>query len=173
MALYRLQDLSPQLADDAYVAPGARIIGDVRLGSQASIWFNAVLRGDNEPVELGEGSNVQDCAVCHTDPGFPLKIGARVTVGHGAIVHGCTIGEASLIGMGATVLNGAKIGRYCLIGANALVPEGREIPEGSLVLGAPGKVVRELDEDARRQLETAAQNYIDKCARYREGLETL
>lgn len=173
MVLYRLKDKSPRCADDVYVAPGARLIGDVRLQAQASVWFNAVLRGDNEPIEIGEGSNIQDCCVCHTDPGFPLTIGAGVTVGHGAIVHGCTIGDNSLIGMGATVLNGVRIGRFCLIGANALVPEGREIPDGSLVLGAPAKVVRDLDDVARQELGTAAENYIEKRERYRAGLQAI
>ena len=170
MSLYELDGVAPSVASDAYVAPGARLIGAVRLGARATVWFNAVLRGDNEPIEIGDDSNVQDGCIFHTDPGFPLSIGQRVTIGHNAIVHGCSVGDDSLIGMGATVLNGARIGRFCLIGANALVPEGREIPDGSLVLGSPGKVVRTLDDDARQSMGGAWKSYVEKGARYRAGL---
>lgn len=172
MSLYRLGERAPEIAADAYVAPGARLIGAVRLEAEASVWFNAVLRGDNEPIVIGRRSNLQDGCVCHTDPGFPLTLGEDVTVGHAAVIHGCTIGDGSLVGMGAIVLNGARVGRGCLIGANALVPEGREIPDGSLVLGSPGKVVRSLDDAARQGLLEAAAIYVARAARYREELAT-
>ncbi|MGD1926130.1 MAG: gamma carbonic anhydrase family protein [Paracoccaceae bacterium] len=143
MPLYRLGDHAPTVPKEGtyWIAPGAQVIGRVTLAEQVSIWFNAVLRGDNEPITIGKGSNVQDGAVFHTDPGFPLAIGADVTVGHMALLHGCTVGDGTLVGMGAMVMNGAKVGRNCLIGANALVTEGKEIPDGSMVLGQPGKIV--------------------------------
>ena len=170
MSLYDLEGRRPVVAADAYVAPGGRLIGDVTLGPRASVWFNAVLRGDNEPIHIGEETNVQDGCALHTDPGFPLTLGPRVTVGHNAVVHGCTVGEGSLIGMGAVVMNGARIGRGCLIGAGALVPEGREIPDGMMALGSPAKAVRELDEKAKAGLLEAAAVYVDKCLRYAKGL---
>lgn len=175
MTLYNFEGHSPLLpaSGDVYVAPGARLIGQVTLREGASVWFNAVLRGDNEPIVIGAGSNIQDGAVCHTDPGFPLDIGDEVTVGHGAILHGCTIGGGSLIGMGAVVLNGARIGRGCLIGANALVTEGKEIPDFSMVLGQPARVVRSLDAAAVANLRAAAAVYRARIARYRDGLGTL
>lgn len=155
---------------DWYVAPGARLIGRVILREGASVWFNAVLRGDNEPIEVGEGSNVQDGCVLHTDPGRPLTIGRDVTVGHNAILHGCTIGDGTLIGMGAVVLNGARIGQGCLIGANSLVTEDKEIPDFSLVMGQPAKVVRSLDLDAVARLRYSAERYRWNARRYRAGL---
>ena len=175
MSLYELDGVAPTLPGDGdcYVAPGARVIGAVRIGSGVSIWFNAVLRGDNEPITLGDGSNVQDGCVLHTDPGFPLVLGEGVTVGHAAVLHGCTVGAGSLIGMGAVVLNGARIGRGCLIGARALVTEGKEIPDGSVVLGAPAKVVREVDEAARAELERAALSYRRRMPHYASGLRAL
>lgn len=168
--IYRLDDLIPEIAADAWVAPGARVMGRVALRAAASVWFNAVLRGDNELIEIGERSNVQDGCVLHTDPGFPLTIGADCTIGHGAILHGCTIGEGSLIGMGAVVLNGAKIGKGCLIGAKSLIPEGKVIPDGSLVMGVPGKVVRELTAEAIAGLRQSAARYVANAARFRVGL---
>ena len=173
MELMALDGLSPELPDDGewFVAPGARLIGKVRLRSGASVWFNAVLRGDNEWIEIGEGSNVQDGAVFHTDPGCPLTLGRDVTVGHKAILHGCSVGDGSLIGMGAVVLNNARIGRGCLIGANALVTEGKEIPDGSLVMGQPGKVVRPLDPEQIAALRDSAARYRANAARYRGGLD--
>lgn len=161
MPVYALGDLVPSLPGDAshYIAPGAQVIGQVILERNASIWFNAVLRADNEPIHIGEGSNVQDGCVCHVDPGFPLIMGANVTVGHMALLHGCTVGDGTLIGMGAVVLNGAKIGKDCLIGANALITEGKEIPDRSLVMGQPGKVVRTLEDNDLPGLHRAAENY--------------
>ncbi len=170
MTLYELDGFSPEIAADAWVAPGARLIGRVALRAGASIWFNAVLRGDNEPIEVGVGSNVQDGCVLHTDLGFPLVIGAECTVGHMAILHGCAIGEGSLIGMGATVLNGARIGRGVLIGAGALVTEGKEIPDGVLVTGRPGKVVRALSDGEIAGLRRSAAGYRGNAARFRAGL---
>ena len=143
--IWELDGIAPDIAADAWIAPDAQIIGRVVIEPGASIWWGAVLRGDNEEIRIGRGSNVQDLCCLHTDPGFPLTIGANVTVGHRAMLHGCTIGDASLIGMGATVLNGAKIGTGSLIGASALVSEGKDIPDRVLVMGAPGRVVREID----------------------------
>lgn len=173
MTLYAFDGVSPQVAADAWVAPGSHVMGRVVLEAGASIWFGAVLRGDNEEIRVGEGTNLQENVVCHTDMGHPLVIGAGCTIGHKAMLHGCTIGENSLIGMGATVLNGAKIGRNCLIGAGALIPEGREIPDGSLVMGMPGKVVRQLDEAAIEGLRRSATSYRAKAARFAESLTAL
>ena len=169
--IYRLDDLRVQLRGDGqFVADNATLIGNVILEACASVWFGAVLRGDNEPITIGAGSNVQDGVVMHTDPGFPLTLGANVTVGHMAMLHGCTVGENSLVGINAVVLNGARIGRNCLIGAGALVPEGREIPDGSLVIGSPGKVKRELSSEEIAGLARSAEGYVAKAARYRAGL---
>ncbi|ETA51476.1 gamma carbonic anhydrase family protein [Ponticoccus alexandrii] len=173
MTLYAFDGVSPQVAADAWVAPGSHVMGRVVLEAGASVWFGAVLRGDNEEIRVGEGTNLQENVVCHTDMGFPLVIGAGCTIGHKAMLHGCTIGENSLIGMGATVLNGAKIGRNCLIGAGALIPEGREIPDGSLVMGMPGKVVRQLDEAAIEGLRGSAASYRAKAAQFAESLTAL
>ncbi len=171
--IYALDGIAPEIAEDAWVAPGAHLIGKVVLEAGASVWFGAVLRGDNEEIRVGAGSNVQENVVCHTDMGFPLVIGADCTIGHKAMLHGCTIGEGSLIGMGATVLNGAKIGRGCLIGAGALVTEGKEIPDGSLVMGAPGKVVRMLDEAGQAALLRSVAGYRKNAARFRAGLKEV
>ena len=160
-------------ADSAWVADSAQIIGRVVIEPGASIWWGAVLRGDNEEIRIGRGSNVQDLCCLHTDPGFPLTIGANVTVGHRAMLHGCTIGDASLIGMGATVLNGAKIGTGSLIGASALVSEGKDIPNRVLVMGAPGRVVREIDEAQYQGLLDSAARYQANGARFRAGLKRL
>ena len=153
-----------------FVASNATVIGSVHLGDQVSVWFNAVIRGDNELISLGEGSNIQDGAVMHTDPGYPLTLDGYVTVGHKAMLHGCSVGENSLIGINAVVLNGAKIGRNCLVGANALVPEGMEVPDGSLVLGSPAKVKRALSEEEINGLRQSAEHYIANMKRYRETL---
>lgn len=173
MTLYSLDGVSPDIDPQAWVAPDANVIGLVRLMARSSVWFGATLRGDNEPITLGEGSNLQENVVVHTDPGFPCEIGANCTIGHKAMLHGCRIGEGSLVGMGATILNGARIGRFCLIGAGALVPEGREIPDHSLVLGMPGKVARELDEKAAEANMASARHYQERAARFRAGLARI
>ena len=173
MTLYSLGDARPEIDADAWIAPGAHVIGRVRLAAGTSVWFGSTLRGDNEWIEVGEGTNIQENCVLHTDMGFPLTIGAGVTVGHKAMLHGCTVGENSLIGMGATVLNGAKIGRNCLIGAGALVTEGKEIPDNSLVMGAPGKVVREIDAKMEAVLRASAENYRRNAARFRSELKEI
>jgi carbonic anhydrase/acetyltransferase-like protein (isoleucine patch superfamily) len=172
MSLFTLDGVAPDLPADGdyWVAPGARVIGRVSLAQGASVWFNAVLRGDNETIAIGRGSNVQDGCVCHTDLGFPLTVGADCTIGHMAILHGCTIGEGSLVGMGSTVLNGAVIGRGVLIGAGALVTEGKAIPDGVLVVGRPGKVVRDLTEAEIEGLRRSAAGYRANMARFRAGL---
>lgn len=156
MTLYSLDGHQPEIDPQAWVAPGCHLIGKITLLSRASVWFGSTLRGDNERITIGAGSNVQENCVLHTDMGFPLVIGTDCTIGHKAMLHGCTIGDNSLIGMGATVLNGARIGRNCLIGAGALVTEGKDIPDGSLVVGAPGRVVRQLDDAAIARLTASA-----------------
>ena len=171
--IYALDDVAPRIDADTWVAPDANVIGNVVLEAGASVWFCATLRGDNEEIRVGAGSNLQENVVCHTDPGFPLDIGANCTIGHKAMLHGCTIGDGSLIGMGATVLNGARIGRGCLIGAGALIPEGREIPDFSLVMGMPGKVVRSLDAAAQARLLSSAAHYQARMRRFRDGLRAL
>jgi len=175
MTLFALDGARPEVPEngDYWVAPGAHVIGRVRIGAGVGIWFGATIRGDNDPIIVGDGSNVQENCVFHTDDGYPLTIGRNVTVGHKAMLHGCTIGDNSLIGMGATVLNGAKIGKNCLIGAGALITEGKEIPDGSLVMGAPGKVVRQLDADAIRGLTASAEHYQDNMRRFRDGLTSV
>lgn len=173
MTLYALGDATPTVDADAWVAPGCHIIGKVVLEAGSSVWFGSTLRGDNETITVGAGSNVQENCVLHTDMGSPLTIGAGCTVGHKAMLHGCTIGDNSLIGMGATVLNGAQIGKNCLIGAGALVTEGKVIPDGSLVMGAPGRVVRDLDQAAIEGLKASALNYQQNAARFRTGLRPL
>jgi carbonic anhydrase/acetyltransferase-like protein (isoleucine patch superfamily) len=171
VSLFTLAGKAPVLpAGFCWVAETASIVGDVTLEEDVSVWFGAVLRGDNEPIRIGRGSNIQDLCVLHTDPGLPLTVGAGCTIGHRAILHGCAIGEGSLVGMGATVLNGARIGRNCLIGAAALITEGKEIPDGSLVVGAPGKVVRELAEAEIAGLRRSAEHYIENAKRYARGL---
>ncbi len=173
MSLYALGDVTPQFADDAWIAPGCYIVGDVVLEAKASVWFGSTLRGDNERITIGAGSNVQENSVLHTDMGYPLTIGAGCTIGHKAMLHGCVIGENSLIGMGATVLNGAVIGKNCLIGAGALVTENKVIPDGSLVMGVPGKVIRELDEKAIDGLRLSALHYQENAARFARDLRAL
>ncbi|MFM2323765.1 gamma carbonic anhydrase family protein [Brachymonas denitrificans] len=173
MAIYQLDDKTPQIADSAWVADNAEVMGDVRLGENVSIWFNTTLRGDNDPITIGDGSNIQDGSVLHTDEGVPLTIGRNVTVGHMVMLHGCSIGDESLIGIGAIVLNGAKIGRNCLVGAGALVTEGKEFPDGSMILGSPAKVVRQLTPEQIEGLRYSAQHYIDNAKRYKQGLKKV
>jgi carbonic anhydrase/acetyltransferase-like protein (isoleucine patch superfamily) len=171
--IYELDGIAPEIGEDCWIAPDANVIGRVVLEEGASVWFGCTIRGDNEEIRIGAGSNVQENCVFHTDPGCPLTIGANCTIGHKAMLHGCTIGEGSLIGMGATVLNGAKIGRGCLIGAGALVTENKVISDFSLVMGAPGKVVRELDEAARAGLLASAEHYRQNMRRFRAGLRAI
>ena len=173
MTLYALADARPEVSPDTWVAPDANVIGKVTLGPEASVWFGSTLRGDNEMITVGRGSNVQENCVFHTDMGYPLTVGEDCTIGHKVMLHGCTIGDNSLIGMGATVLNGAKIGKNCLIGAGALITENKVIPDGSLVMGVPGKVVRELDAQAIQQLTASAKHYAENAARFRRDLEPL
>lgn len=175
MALYELDGQAPELPADgsAFVADGARVIGRVRLGRNVGIWFGAVLRGDNETIEIGDDTNIQDNAVLHSDPGSPLSIGSGCTIGHGAIVHGCTIEENVLVGMGATILNGARIGRDSIVGANALVTEGKVFAPGSLIVGSPAKPVRELDEAARGALKVSAAHYVENARRFATGLKRI
>jgi carbonic anhydrase/acetyltransferase-like protein (isoleucine patch superfamily) len=168
--IYQLDEQRVRAEGDCFVAETAVIIGHVLLRANASVWFNAVIRGDNELITIGESSNVQDGAVLHTDPGSPLVIGSHVTIGHKAMLHGCTIGDNSLVGINAVVLNGAKVGRNCLIGANALVTEGKEIPDNSMVLGSPGKVVRELTPAQIDGLRRSALHYVENARRFKSGL---
>jgi carbonic anhydrase/acetyltransferase-like protein (isoleucine patch superfamily) len=171
VVLLQLEDRRVRARGDYWVADNAIVVGSVLLEPDASVWFNAVLRGDNELITVGEGSNVQDGAVLHTDPGCPQEIGRNVTIGHKVMLHGCEIGDNSLIGINAVVLNKVKIGRNCIIGANALITEGKEIPDNSMVMGAPGKVVRELSEDEIKGLEWSARHYVENARRFRDALK--
>ncbi len=175
MTVYALDGVAPELPEEGqyWIAPTASVIGKVRLERFASVWFGAVLRGDNELITIGENSNVQDGAVMHTDPGLPLNVGRDCTIGHKAILHGCTIGDNTLIGMGAVILNRARIGRNCLIGANALITEGKDIPDNSLVMGQPGKVVGELNEQAIARLTVSAETYVRNWQRFAAGLKPV
>jgi len=173
MALYQLDQHSPQLAEGAWVADSAQVMGQVVLERDASVWFGAVLRGDTEELRVGAGSNVQDGSVVHADRGYPVRIGAGVTVGHQVTLHGCTVGDNSLIGIQAVVLNGAKIGRNCLVGAGALVTEGKEFPDGSLIVGAPAKAVRQLTPEQIEGLRQSAQHYVANARRFKNGLKKL
>ena len=175
MAIYALDGISPDLPGDGqyWIAPGARVIGRVRLGSHASVWFGAVLRGDIELIEVGDHSNVQDNCVIHTDKGLPVTIGSHCTIGHQAILHGCSIAANTLLGMGAVILNGARNGANCLIGAHSLITEGKVIPDNSLVMGVPGKVVRTLDAAAAATIRRSAESYVVKWQRYAGGLVEL
>ena len=164
-----LGDKKLKTADDNFwIAPNASVIGEVNLERDASIWFNAILRADNEPITIGEGSNVQDGAIIHTDPGYACNIGKKVTVGHMAMLHGCSIGDGSLIGIGSVVLNGAKIGKNCIIGSKALVTEGMEVPDGSMVLGIPGKIKKTLTEEEQSVVPLGADHYIDNYKKYKQ-----
>ncbi len=171
--IYALGKISPKIDGSAWVAPGAHVMGNVVVEEKSSVWFGCTLRGDNEEIRVGAGSNVQENCVLHTDMGFPLQIGTGCTIGHKAMLHGCTIGENSLIGMGATVLNGAVIGKNCLIGAGALIPEGKTISDGSLVMGMPGKVVRELTEEQIEGLKASAIGYQLNAKRFAKDLKEL
>ena len=173
MAVYQLDQLVPRVAATAWVADSADLIGKVELGEHASVWFNVVMRGDNELLRVGAGSNVQDGSVIHSDPGFPVTLGNNVTVGHKVMLHGCTVGDGSLIGINAVVLNGAKIGKNCLVGAGSLVTEGKEFPDGSLIVGAPAKVVRALTPEQIEGLQRAALHYVENAQRYRAGLKRM
>ncbi|MFG5779152.1 gamma carbonic anhydrase family protein [Comamonas sp. J-3] len=173
MAKYELDGVQPEVAASAWVADSAQVIGRVHLAADSSVWFGSVLRGDNDPIRVGEGSNIQDGSVLHTDKGKPLDIGKHVTIGHNVILHGCTIGDESLIGMGAIVLNGAKIGKHCLVGAGALVTENKEFPDGSLIVGNPAKVVRQLTEEQIAGLKRSAQGYMANAKRFQAGLRKL
>lgn len=170
--IYKLGEREVELIGGPhFIAANATVIGSVVLHPNASVWFNAVIRADNEPIIIGEASNIQDGAVLHNDMGYPLEIGRFVTVGHKAMLHGCTVGDYSLIGINAVVLNGAKIGRYCLIGANALIPEGMEVPDGSLVLGSPGRIRRSLSDADKAMLEASARHYVENAQRYLQQLQ--
>jgi carbonic anhydrase/acetyltransferase-like protein (isoleucine patch superfamily) len=171
--IYALDGIAPEIDPTAWIAPDANLIGRVGIGREASIWFGATLRGDNEQIRVGDGSNVQEDCVLHTDMGYPLEIGANCTIGHKAMLHGCTIGDGTLVGMSATILNGARIGKGCLIGAGALVTEGKVIPDGSLVMGAPGKVVRMLDAEGIARLLVSAATYRAQARRFQAGLRAL
>jgi carbonic anhydrase/acetyltransferase-like protein (isoleucine patch superfamily) len=173
MAIYQLDEHVPAVAASAWVADSAQVIGLVELAEDSSVWFGAVLRGDNEPLRVGRGSNVQDSVVIHSDMGFPVTIGEGVTIGHQATLHGCTVGDGSLIGIQAVVLNGAKIGKNCLVGAGALVTEGKEYPDGSLIVGAPAKVIRTLSPEQVEGLRRNAAHYVENAQRYRTGMKKL
>ncbi|KGF67268.1 acetyltransferase [Hoeflea sp. BAL378] len=174
MAIYSLDGRQPVLPDGFYyVADTAQVIGQVVLEEGAGIWFGSVLRGDNEAIRIGEGSNIQENCILHTDMGFPLTVGKGCTIGHSAILHGCTIGDNSLVGMGATVLNGARIGENCLIGAGALVTEGKVIPDNSLVVGSPARVVRTLEPEAADMLRQSAAHYVENARRFAAGLKRI
>ena len=171
MAVYELDGIAPQIAESAWIADSAEVIG--RVGKDASVWFGAVLRGDSDSITIGEGSNVQDASVLHADAGVPLVVGCNVTIGHQVMLHGCTIGDESLIGIGAVVLNGAKIGRNCLVGAGALVTEGKEFPDGSMIIGSPAKAVKQLSPEQIEGLRHSARHYVDNARRFKGGLRKL
>ncbi len=170
MGIYSLHGRAPAFLGDYWIAPGAAVLGDVTLHHNASVWFGAVVRGDNDPIVIGENSNIQDGSMLHTDEGVPLTIGRDVTVGHMVMLHGCSIGDGSLIGIKSVILNHARIGRHCLIGANTLITEGKVIPDRSLVMGSPGKVIRELSDEEVARLQASAAHYVDNWRRYAAGL---
>ena len=173
MAIYELDGVAPRVADSAWVAENALVIGDVSLGEHASVWFGTTVRGDTATITIGAGSNIQDGSVLHADDGLPLTIGAHVTVGHQVMLHGCTIGDESLIGIGAVVLNGAKIGKHCLVGAGALVTEGKEFPDGSMIIGSPARAIKTLTPEQIAGLRRSAEHYIENARRYRQGLKKI
>ena len=171
MAIYQLEDLTPDIHPTAWVAVNAQVMGNVALAEDSSVWIGVVIRGDTESISVGKGSNIQDNSVLHADHGKPLVIGDNVTVGHQVMLHGCTIGDGSLIGIQAVVLNGARIGKHCLVGAGSLVTEGKEFPDGCMILGSPAKAVRQLSPEQIEGLKMSAQHYVDNAARYRSGLK--
>jgi carbonic anhydrase/acetyltransferase-like protein (isoleucine patch superfamily) len=173
MAIYQLDDWVPEIAATAWVADSASVIGRVRLEEGASVWYGAVLRGDNEHIHLGRNTNVQDGSVLHTDPGLPLTLGENVTVGHQVMLHGCSIGDGTLIGIQAVVLNGAKVGRDCIVGAGAVVTEGKEFPDGSLIVGAPARLIRPLSPEQHAMLRRMAQAYLAQTRRHRNGIKRI
>jgi carbonic anhydrase/acetyltransferase-like protein (isoleucine patch superfamily) len=172
--IYELDGVAPEIDNDSvWIADNATVIGNVHLKSSSSVWFNAVIRGDNDPMIIGERTNIQDGSVLHADIGFPLVIGDGVTVGHKVMMHGCTVGDNSLIGMGATILNGAKIGKNSIVGANSLITEGKEFPDGVLIVGSPARVVRELSEDQFKMIKMSAKIYVDNASRFSSGLKPI
>jgi len=173
MAIYRLDEQTPRVADTAWVADSAQVMGNVELAEDASVWFGAILRGDNELLRIGKGSNIQDGTIVHSDRGFPMTLGEHVTVGHRVTLHGCTVGNGSLIGIGAVVLNGAKIGCNCLVGAGSLVTEGKEFPDGSMIVGSPAKVVRELSPEQIGGIRRGAAHYVQNAKRFKAGLTRI
>jgi carbonic anhydrase/acetyltransferase-like protein (isoleucine patch superfamily) len=175
MPVYSLDDIAPQLPPEGgfWIAPDAHVIGNVRLGTEAGIWFGCVLRGDNELIDVGPRTNIQETSLLHTDPGFPIVIGAGCTIGHHAILHGCTIGDNTLVGMGATILNGARIGANSLVGANALVTEGKSFPDNALIVGSPARVVRTLDEAGIARIAATSAHYVANWRRYAAGLKRI
>jgi carbonic anhydrase/acetyltransferase-like protein (isoleucine patch superfamily) len=173
MAIYQLDALTPNISDSAWVADNAQVIGDVHMAADSSVWFSSVVRGDTATVHIGEGTNIQDGSVLHADVGIPLTIGKHVTVGHMVQLHGCTVGDESLIGIGAIVLNGAKIGKNCLVGAGSLVTEGKEFPDGSMIMGTPAKVVRSLTPEQMEGLRLSAKHYIDNAQRFKSELHKI
>ena len=173
MAIYELNRVAPQIAGDAWIADSAQVMGNVHMAPGSSVWFGAVVRGDTEVIRIGRNTNIQDGSVLHADMGKPLLIGDDVTVGHMVMLHGCTVGEGSLIGIGAIVLNGAKIGKGCIVGAGALVTEGKEFPDGSMIIGSPAKVVRDLSPEQQQGLRASAQHYVENAAQFRAGLKKI
>lgn len=173
MAIYQLADISPEIDSSAYITDSAKIIGKVKIDANASIWFDVTIRGDNELIHVGENSNIQEACILHTDMGFPLTIGKNVTVGHQAMLHGCSIGEGSLIGIQAVILNGAKIGKNCLVGAGALVTEGKEFPDNSLIVGTPAKVLRVLTDEAILKMQKNTQHYVQRGQEYKTQLKRI
>ena len=173
MSSYQLDDLAPRLADSAWIADSAQVIGNVELAADTSVWFGVVLRGDTEVIRVGRGSNIQDNSVVHADIGFPVMIGENVTIGHQVMLHGCSIGDGSLIGIQAVVLNGAKIGKHCLVGAGALVTEGKEFPDGSMIFGAPARLVRQLSPEQMAGLDRSAEHYVENARRFKAGLKKI
>lgn len=173
MALYQLDNLTPTVHESAWVADNAQVMGNVKLAEDSSVWFGVVIRGDTETISVGRGSNIQDNSVLHADMGLPLTIGENVTVGHQVMLHGCTIGDGSLIGIQAVVLNGARIGKNCLVGAGSLVTEGKEFPDGSMILGSPAKAVRQLSPEQIEGLKMSAKHYVDNARRYKTGLKKI
>ncbi len=173
MAIYQLGEHAPDIDPSAYIADSANVIGKARIEANASIWFEVTIRGDNELIAIGENSNVQEGCVLHTDPGFPLTVGKNVTVGHQAMLHGCTVGEGSLVGIQAVILNGARIGKNCLVGAGALVTEGKEFPDNSLIIGSPAKVVRTLSEEDIARMQANTGNYVKRGQLFKQSLKRI